>query len=171
MTNLEFTALGNFAVSLWPAFNLSADQKAIWFSKMQHTDYDTAHAGLADAYADCKWKNPTLADVLGAIRKRRQSQQGDEIRAGLHPAFIEQVQREEAEEAQILNDWTAQDREDAKAEIIRREPGMKEFSGMSALREFWTHFIVERFHHQRACIPMGDGWNQIPRDIYWGAAP
>ncbi len=182
MTHLEYIELGKYAAELWPKLSLNASQSKQWEDRMYRTNFATAKQALDDAYAAGTWAVPTLPEVLRAVHAIKRGD-GGVVDADFPPEVIQQVDREEAEEAQALADWTTQELEDGKAEIMRREVGMKEFRGMAADGSFWRHFLCERYVHHRVTLFPGKvqvfknpgapdrivrpAPMQMSRDAYW----
>ncbi len=166
MTREELDEVGEYAVELWPKFSLTAAQREMWYHKMRwHTSHD-ARKALGEAYANGRWKEPTLADVLAAIRSL--SRMNVNTKSDFSPQHIDQVRREEREDDELLKDWTPEEIAAGKAEIIRNEPSMAVMDAMGASGAFWRHFIVERYVFNRAAIIGPDGLvSHIDRDAYW----
>ncbi len=148
MTREEFLKdIGPYAGGLWPKFHLTEEQNELWFHSLRFTDVHTTRQALANAYARTKWKEPALADVLAAVKElKRAHTSGDPDFDADH---IAQVQREQAEDVIALQDWTAEDYENGKREIIAHEPGLAVFEGAPANGVMWRHFLVERYLYER----------------------
>ncbi len=148
MTRQEFeNDVGAYASKLWPKLLLTNEQSEMWFHKLSsHTTFDVRKV-LGEAYASCKWKEPALADVVALLKAETRM----EVKTSkdFSPELIAQVNEEEQEEAALLAEWTPEDYENGKREIIAHEPGMAVFEGVPANGPMWRHFLVERYLFER----------------------
>ncbi len=179
MDRKEFIDIGNYAASLWPKWSLTDEQRELWWHKLQRWSSHDAREAIASAYTAGRWKEPTLSEVLIALKALRRAEVASTGEAfDISPEYLEMVQREEAEEAALLAQWSDADLADAKAEILRREPWLKMFDTLLPTGPFFRHLIVERFVHQRAATypnahrhhkdPLGSPC-YISRDDFWNA--
>lgn len=151
MTREEFAQLSDYATRLWPAFEPTVEQAEIWYDDLRRFDYHTARQALGAAYSTTKWKIPTIPDIREAIKKLLRGRMG-ETDVDFPPEFVAQVKDEEAEEAMHLSDWTREDFENGKKEIMLREPGMDRFEKLKANGKMWRHFLCERYVHYRITL-------------------
>lgn len=155
MTESEFGDLGTYLAKLWPKFSLTEEQRQVWLQKLRFIDIFTARQAAGDAYAADLWATPKLAELIAAIKNLKRGGAG-KVDVDFSAEFLAQVEREEAEEAAIIADWTPTEIENGKAEIIRNEPGMTLISDLPGAGKLWRHFLVERYAHERAMIFPGN---------------
>lgn len=184
MNRTDFDELGRYVSGLWPQWNPTPEQREAWFHEMRFTPLDTARQALHNAFTRTKWKEPALIDVLHAIKELRRGERVQDD-PDFTPEYLEQIKRESDEDNALLADWTPQEFENGKAEVIAHEPGMVIFEMMQATGRFWRHILAERYAHGRATIystgiitrngkavrvPCANP-QQISREEYWKAGP
>ncbi len=148
MTRDEFFKdVGPYVSTLWVKLKLTPEQSEMWFHKLRFYTVHDARAALGEAYATGKWKEPTLSDVCHMLKTAARTKvDGD---TDFDAGHIAQVADEEQEEASLLAEWTPEDYENGKREIIAHEPGLAVFEGMPANGSMWRHFLVERYLFER----------------------
>lgn len=168
MTDSEFGTFSTYITSLWPKLTLNQDQCQVWFARLRNATLFDARNAAARHYESSKFA-PTLADIAAELKKTRNEHR--EQQALIPNEQVEAIMFEENEEAEILADWTDDDRESGRKQIIEHEHGMEMLIGRCGLRHpMLTHFLVERFVNNRATVfPKSGVPIQISRDEYWGA--
>ncbi len=146
MNRTDFDELGRYVSGLWPQWNPTPEQREAWFHEMRFTPLDTARQALHNAFTRTKWKEPALIDVLHAIKELRRGERVQDD-PDFTPEYLEQIKRESDEDNALLADWTPQEFENGKAEVIAHEPGMVIFEMMQATGRFWRHILAERYAH------------------------
>lgn len=68
MTFEEFKILGKYAVSLWPSWQPTPEQSEVWWKSFSHKSSNVCVQALDKAFAQTKWREPNLPDVLEQIR-------------------------------------------------------------------------------------------------------
>lgn len=153
MTDAEFQEFGAYLTKLWPKFTMTTEQRDIWRAKFGRVTIFDARQAAANVMETSRYATPRMGEITEALRKVRVA---SPVRAGndeVDQELREQVAREEAEEAAEIAEWTDQEREDGRREILRRERGMAPLIGKCGVRSpMLTHFLVERFVHHRATV-------------------
>lgn len=144
MTINEFEELVVYMNELWPRHRLNKPQKVQWFARLQSYDKATVRDSLDKAYAEGKWNDPKLPDVLHAARSfRPPGFTGDK---DFPQQFIDQCKREDAETNAAIAHLSHEDRESCKREILLKEPELRAiFENVSVDNPMWKRFIETRF--------------------------
>ena len=154
MTREDFASIGEYISKLWPKWTSTPESNELWFDRLQHfTEFDV-RAVVGRVFAECRYAQPKLCDVLDVLR-RRSRENAPPMMSDVSPEHQERVRAEEAEESTLLSGWSPQEREDGKAAILDHEPGMNEYKALSATGPWWTHLLCERFVHNRIIMYPG----------------
>ena len=154
MTRQEFASVGEYISKLWPKWVSTPESNELWFDRLQHfTEFDV-RAAIGRVFAESKYGQPKLVDIREAL-KIVNRENPKPMLSDVSPEHQKLVQDEEAEEDELLAEWSPIEREEAKAAILDHEPGMKEYKNLSAMGTWWTHLLCERFIHNRVIMYPG----------------
>lgn len=174
MNRDDFTAnVAAYIRSLWPKYEPTPEQVEIWFHRIKSFSVEECREALAGAYARGKFTAPTLAEVIEELRKLRKDAAGtyQALRPDIDPAHIATCRRDSEDENFVLSQWTKEDREAAKWQILCNEPDLDPaFGKLSAMGETWRHLIISRCVEKAVTI-YPDGVSQTISVEDWWAQP
>jgi len=169
MTKSEFLEFGPYLTSLWPKWKLTPEQGEIWWHRLQYVTLFDARKAAGDAYADGRWKEPTLSEILDALKAVKRGNVKSNY-DGLPPEFIQRCADEEAETDRLLANYSDADLKDGKEIILSKEPELFPLSRLSHAGKWWRHLFCSRFVHHSVAVPDGNGvWKHIPVESHWAA--
>ena len=170
MNEIEFAEIGKYAASLWAKFTLTPEQASMWSHKLRHYHNHDVKSAFSELYARKSRYAPDLDEVLDLLRKWKQAAHVVDQKHDAEAVKAEQQQHEReyaADLATLRANYTADELERCRAEILRREPHTDKWCKLPVESPWWVALITQRYVRGVAQVKVGNAWAEYPVDAVW----